>query len=248
MKYDGERLIGEKIPENIWRLHFTRYEFAKDYVKEKSILDIACGIGYGSDYLTNYAKEVVGGDISLKAIKFGKKHRTKTNREFIALDVQALPFKEQTFDTIISFETIEHLSNPWKFLSDCYRLLKKKGTLICSTYNRNILTPRWISPMNPFHIKEFTKNEFWNILARYFDNVSLYGHLFLDTYQRFTSMLYHTFGFLSIRSKTISFVESLISALNLNVDPYLSSDFTPRRVNKQHHQPAYLIAICRKME
>ena len=43
--------------------HHQRYEFFKNYYSGKTILDIACGIGYGSNYIINSgAKEVVGVD------------------------------------------------------------------------------------------------------------------------------------------------------------------------------------------
>jgi 2-polyprenyl-3-methyl-5-hydroxy-6-metoxy-1,4-benzoquinol methylase len=70
----GERFMPDQLASSEQvRLHISRYIFAKGFIKDKSILELGCGIGYGSNYLkSSGAKEVVAGDISEDAIKYAR--------------------------------------------------------------------------------------------------------------------------------------------------------------------------------
>jgi 2-polyprenyl-3-methyl-5-hydroxy-6-metoxy-1,4-benzoquinol methylase len=63
MKFTGERYIPTE--EGKIRLeHYHRYATVLDVVKEKNVLDVACGEGYGSFFMAEVAASVVGVDIS----------------------------------------------------------------------------------------------------------------------------------------------------------------------------------------
>jgi 2-polyprenyl-3-methyl-5-hydroxy-6-metoxy-1,4-benzoquinol methylase len=49
--------------------HLYRYYFALHFVKDKKVLDLACGEGYGSYILSKSAEYVTGLDIDEKTIK-----------------------------------------------------------------------------------------------------------------------------------------------------------------------------------
>src|SRR3990167_3806200 len=91
--------------------HWQRYKWIK--LKGKKILDCSCGTGYGSGLLAQN-NEVTGVDISEEAIEFAKQHFTA---EFKVGNAEQLEFEDESFDAVVSFETIEHLDNPYKFLS-----------------------------------------------------------------------------------------------------------------------------------
>ena len=57
--------------------HLHRYAVSKGICSEKIVLDLASGEGYGSNLLSNYAKEVIGVDISAGAIKNAKQKYQK---------------------------------------------------------------------------------------------------------------------------------------------------------------------------
>src|SRR5699024_9483648 len=68
------------------------------------------------------------------------------------------------FDSIISFETIEHVFEETKFLENIYKLLKPEGTLILSTpFGKGRGKPC----KSPFHVHQLTINEFKNLFDRY---------------------------------------------------------------------------------
>lgn len=90
IRVTGERVIPKynKLPElnNIYQKHMARYLFVSKFVENKFVLDAGCGCGYGSDYLAEHAKKVVGIDSSDEAIKYSKEHYAKNNLEFQVMD------------------------------------------------------------------------------------------------------------------------------------------------------------------
>lgn len=109
--------------------HWQRYKWSAKKLQGKKILDCSCGTGYGSGLLA-LNNEVVGVDISKEAIDFAKKHFKKPN--FQIGNAEKLDFEDESFDVVVSFETIEHLKNPDKFLDEVRRVLKKDGIFLGS--------------------------------------------------------------------------------------------------------------------
>ncbi|MCL0079871.1 class I SAM-dependent methyltransferase [Dehalococcoidia bacterium] len=155
-----------------WRGTFdfiNRYAYASSFVKDKVVLDIACGPGWGANYLSRKgARKVVGGDISKVSIRYATaRYCHRQNMLFLILDAQRLPFRSNTFDIVISLETIEHVPNPEVFLNECKRVLREGGLLICSTP----LKPEGVKPE---HAKWSVK-EFRELIGKYFYEESLAG-------------------------------------------------------------------------
>ena len=153
-----------------------RYIFAAQFVKGTAILEVGCENGYGASYLVRKgAKVVVGGDISQEAIEYANAHYQKDGLDFLRLDAEQLPFRDNSFDVIVSFEVIEHLQRYEDFLSEGRRTLKDGGTFICSTPNKEVISPNSDKPWFPGHVKEFYIDEFYDVLANYFDEIAVYG-------------------------------------------------------------------------
>jgi 2-polyprenyl-3-methyl-5-hydroxy-6-metoxy-1,4-benzoquinol methylase len=116
--------------------HFKRYEFAKQFIKENEICgDFACGTGYGSVLIASKAKEVIGADINAEVVqKISLRYKGIDNVSFIHKNILELDY-ENKFDTILSFETLEHFEeeNIIKLLAIYNRALKNKGRIIFST-------------------------------------------------------------------------------------------------------------------
>lgn len=149
-----------------------RYVFAKQHVKDKRVLDIACGTGYGSNFLHGRgAASVVGVDLSAEATRYASGRYKKLGLEFLVADAQEMPFRSSSFDAVVTMETIEHLHNHKRFLQECHRVLSPGGTFVCSTPNGELSSP------NPYHLKEFPPNELRQLLATHFDQVVLLGYV-----------------------------------------------------------------------
>lgn len=164
LKDTGERVIPEKMkPTNGLLLeHLARYYFATPYVRGR-VLDIACGTGYGTHMVAKACKkeatEVLGVDIDRETIEYARKtyyHPLSSYETADALD-PALVEKLGTFDTILSFETIEHLADDRAFMQNLFRLLRPGGTLVLSTpFGQGRGKPT----NEPFHVHQLTEAEF----------------------------------------------------------------------------------------
>jgi SAM-dependent methyltransferase len=155
--------------------HYHRYLYAIPFAIGKNVLDIACGEGYGSALLATHAASVVGVDVSAEAVAHASRKYVRDNLRFLRSGAEFIPIPEHhSFDTIVSFETIEHLDGPTQeeFALEIKRLLKPDGVLLMSTPNRLTYTPS-PSEKNPYHLREFTTEEFLEFLRGHFETVRL---------------------------------------------------------------------------
>jgi 2-polyprenyl-3-methyl-5-hydroxy-6-metoxy-1,4-benzoquinol methylase len=175
-KYSGERMVPETNKKDVvYYEHYSRYMFASQFVKGKKILDVACGVGYGSSLLIDKeAFSVTGIDISEKAINYARKNFKRKNVKFVTGNAEKLPFGNEVFDVVVSFETIEHLRQPNMFLKEAKRVLKNDGLFIISTPNKG----KYCS-VNSFHVKEFKVSEFRKLVSKYFNDIRVF---FQDSY------------------------------------------------------------------
>ncbi len=170
-----ERLVleGENNAELIHQ-HLARYEFAKAFVRDKNVLDVACGSGYGAAILKQAgAAKVVGLDISEEALAYARTHFQGEGMEFVLGDAENLS-SFRGFEAIVSFETIEHLRQPETFLLEITRALAPQGTLIISSPHRES-EAGLAQPQNPFHHREWSLAEFQELLVGYFHGMTIHG-------------------------------------------------------------------------
>ncbi|MGN7169707.1 rhamnan synthesis F family protein [Paenibacillus cellulositrophicus] len=175
MDFSGERFVPGKAFGQIEVEHMQRYQAVAKIVSGKVVLDAACGEGYGSDLLARNAEEVIGIDISKEAIEWASEHYKRKGLEFLQNDITTLPFPDNYFDVVVSFETIEHVDSRMQesFLFEIRRVLKDNGLLIISTPNKLIYSDA-TDFKNPYHIKEFYTNEFSQFLGKFFENIKMF--------------------------------------------------------------------------
>jgi len=153
------------------RQHIMRYIFAGRFLRPTDmVLDVACGCGYGTHYLSQVASSghVYGVDTSTDALKQAGRYKDRDNLEYLPGDALSLPFRDATFDVVISFETIEHLDDFHTFLTEIKRVLRPEGVFICSTPNKAY------SLHPPYHRHEFYPEEFYTLIENYFPNTYRY--------------------------------------------------------------------------
>ncbi|MFB3765884.1 MAG: class I SAM-dependent methyltransferase [Methanotrichaceae archaeon] len=143
--------------------HLSHYIFAADFLKQYRpdiVADISCGTGYGITELKRAAKTIIGIDNSLEALKIASKRVDDPNIRFLQKDLDnddLMPYVEDgSVDAVASFETIEHLIDPERVISQFSRILRPGGFLICSV--PNVLSePRTVAclPRNRCHKQLF---------------------------------------------------------------------------------------------
>ena len=158
LEFTGERFTPECVRE-IWYEHFHRYVFACEQVDGLKVLDAACGEGYGSALLATRAASVTGVDVSPQAIEHAQSRYSGDSLEYRVADCLDLPFDDDTFDCVVSFETLEHLEDHDRLLSEFRRVLKNNGFLLISSPDKAIYTDR-LKNENEFHLRELYRNEF----------------------------------------------------------------------------------------
>lgn len=176
MEFTGERFLPDMdIDSEIAIFHYQRYQSILQICRNKAVLDIACGEGYGSNLLAEVALSVYGVDIDAETITEAAKKYKKENLKYMQGTVAELEFQDDMFDVVVSFETIEHVQakEQTRFVKEIRRVLKKGGLLVMSSPDKHNYSevPAFV---NPFHIHELYRNEFETLLKTEFLYMDFY--------------------------------------------------------------------------
>lgn len=169
----GERVVpdmqaDESGSQKFVDLSLRRYNTAARYVSGKRVLDIACGVGYGSQMLRLAgATAVVGVDVSPETVEYAQQRYPTSGVEYVCADAEQFEWSEK-FDVVASFETIEHLPHPSKFLENIYDLLVPEGDLILSVPLGET------RHFDPYHLHVFNQEQVFALLEQAGFSVELY--------------------------------------------------------------------------
>ncbi len=138
----------------------------KKYSRGDAFLDAGCGTGL---ILRHLPKGSVGLDINPRNIKKAKEHAP--NAKLVEADIEKMPFKDNTFSTIICTEVVEHQPNPVPTVDELYRVLQKGGVVIGSVPSSSpVWFLRFLSSTcprgEPFH-KNFSKEELETLFKKF---------------------------------------------------------------------------------
>lgn len=144
------------------------------------VLDVACGAGIGFDLLA--AALIVGGDLDPVALDEAASGAGRVS--LCRLDVAALPFRDQAFDLITCFETIEHVEDDAALVGELHRVVSATGVALISTPVRGFGDPDGERSENPFHLREYLADELLALLRPSFRSVELLGQAPRASYER----------------------------------------------------------------
>jgi SAM-dependent methyltransferase len=218
LEFTGERFTPECVRE-IWYEHYHRYVFAREHVAGLKVLDAACGEGYGSYILASVAASVKGVDVSGQAIDHARTRYAAGNLEFVVSDCLELPFGDDEVDCLVSFETLEHLEDHERLMTEFRRVLKPGGFLMISSPDKAIYTDK-LQNRNEFHLRELYRDEFEGLLRAHFPAYRLWGQKLL--FQSAIWALKDQPG-VSFQQEDAGEFESL---------------------SRPRHEPVYFIALC----
>jgi SAM-dependent methyltransferase len=144
------------------------YYLAKPYVKG-DLLELGCGEGRGVELLAPLADSYLALDKIGEVIK-----KLKVQYPDVSFQQAVFPpfteLPDNTFDTIVSFQVIEHVKKDGDFLNEIHRVLRPGGKAILTTPNIKKTLTR-----NPWHIREYTAQELTELAKQYFDQVEMKG-------------------------------------------------------------------------
>lgn len=177
-KHTGERLETFIFNGNTIN-HLHRYALALKISKNKVVLDIASGEGYGSNILSSEAKFVYGVDLDLKTVEEAQIKYKNENLEFCVGSASAIPLKDKSVDVVISFETLEHHDQHNEMMLEVKRVMKTDGLLLISTPDKYYYSDIR-NYNNPYHVKELYKNEFLDLVSQHFSHFKLYSQSYFN--------------------------------------------------------------------
>lgn len=172
----GERTLPDVPAENYWfRRHLAVYEWLAERTAGQSVIDMACGEGYGAHELSKRAARVTGVDANPEAFEHATRRYRSSNLTFERALVEEFDPGARV-DAVIFLQTIEHLRDPDGVLGHFRALLKPGGVCYVSTPNRLTLAPAGAQKSdNPWHIHEYTAAEFAALMGRTFGRVEMLG-------------------------------------------------------------------------
>jgi 2-polyprenyl-6-hydroxyphenyl methylase/3-demethylubiquinone-9 3-methyltransferase len=110
-------------------------------VRGKRVLDVGCGGGILSDAMARRGAEVLGIDLSAKALRVASLHALEASTpsvQYREVSAESLSVEmPEAFDVVTCMEMLEHVPDPASVVSSCARLAKPGGWLFFSTINRN---------------------------------------------------------------------------------------------------------------
>ncbi|TRX60129.1 methyltransferase domain-containing protein [Fulvivirga sp. M361] len=144
---------------DIKRLKFITENLKWIQPENAKILDVGCGNGNMSIQLGMLGYNVLGVDISEKAIKKAKETNTQPNVDFKVISAEDLVAEGTKYDAIICSEVLEHLDNPSALLHTINEILKDNGSLVVTVPNGN--GPRETLMTKPMQWMQRNDNWLW---------------------------------------------------------------------------------------
>jgi SAM-dependent methyltransferase len=171
-EFTGERYVPGQGGCQIAYEHLHRYAFAAPLARGKRVLDIACGSGYGAALLAREADRVTAFDLDPAVVARVKAGAQPSNLDLLAAHAGHLPLRPRVADLVTAFEVIEHVRDPEELVRETARVVRPDGTVLISTPNRAVYSDAR-DYRNPYHVREFYREEFLQLLRGSFAEVGL---------------------------------------------------------------------------
>lgn len=159
----AERVSRDPSDNFVFQRSLLAYHEAAKRIRGR-VLEIGTGSGYGVEVIAPHAEEFVTLD------KFRCEVELPPHVKQLTATVPPLPFANEEFDCVISFQVIEHIKKDDVLIREIARVLKPGGVMILSTPNRLMSLTR-----NPWHIREYSAEEFYRLMAPHFAQVEQLG-------------------------------------------------------------------------
>lgn len=116
------------------KIYQMMYNRIPKVIKEKDVLEIACGPGLLAKHVAYAANKMIATDYSEGMVAEARKGKYPANLTFEVADAAALPFQDKSFDVVLIANALHVMPNPEKALAEIERVLKDKGILIAPNF------------------------------------------------------------------------------------------------------------------
>jgi SAM-dependent methyltransferase len=138
------------------------------------VLDLGCGIGHSYELLD--PRESVGVDVDADAL-------AGQQRETVRADMRALPFGDASFASVLAVQSIEHVPDPERVLSEAARVLEPDGVAVWVTPNR-LTFARPDEIIDPYHYVEYDAEALGRLASKDFGAVEIMGLFGSERYRQ----------------------------------------------------------------
>ncbi len=166
--HTAERVSAEASDNFVFQRSQLAYHAAAERLSGE-VLEIGTGTGYGIRVVAPHAERFVTLDKHRPA-NLPNLQREAQNVEFRTATVPPLPFDDNAFDFVISFQVIEHIEQDARFVQEVHRVLRPGGRFIVTTPNAPMSLTR-----NPWHVREYRAEELRKLLQGPFAQVEMLG-------------------------------------------------------------------------
>ncbi len=170
--FTGERFIPGQGGAQIAYEHLHRYRFALRWAAGQNVLDVATGVGYGAGLLATTARRVWAVDLDPVSVLYARRTFPADNLLLLQGDATSLPVRSHSADLVIALEVLEHVENQEGLVAELARVVRPGGAVLISTPNKAAYSDAR-NYHNPFHVREFYREEFLALLHRHFDSIQL---------------------------------------------------------------------------
>lgn len=170
--YSGERVTSEPMLTVTMEQGAAAYRFVSELARGKTVLDVACGEGYGPYILAQSARAVLAVDRDKQTVTNAKNRYRVEHLSFLCSDIFVIPKKlhGQTFDVVCSFQFLEHLEGQRAFLQLLRSFVRPGGIIAVSTPNRRVFPT-----FNPYHVREVDAAELRALFTEEFPTTRVFG-------------------------------------------------------------------------
>lgn len=234
--------------------HLYRYDWISKKVTGK-VLDVACGSGWGTQYIIKNAKlkvaSILGIDINPKAYSKAKSLKIP-NLEFSTINLLSGDFPKDKFDTIVAFEIIEHFDSKDVnvFLQNLKKFGSSKTKYYFSTPNHKSFSPLGIKWL-PYHPVEYTEEsliELLEINGFKVENIYYQRLLIKPLHKILSYLLLFPLYFLknrTIENKIVKVLYGLLNRAELFISKSYFCTIEIKRISNLVY-PKYFIIKCSK--
>lgn len=173
----GNLVMGERYipglagwPESARRMFEANYTWASSLASDKTVLDCACGSGYGSAILAARARTVVGADVDPRMVEHARQTYADAGVRFEQFSITEIPYPDGYFDLVVSFDTIEHVRDDHRVLLELKRVTRADGAIVLSTPLANYPKEQGEPDLwDATHVREYSAYEWLHLLGQYFE-------------------------------------------------------------------------------